>query len=56
MNAPSAGLYSHGTPRRDAVYSGSLEAVQALVDAGASLDIKDLAYGGTPLGWAESGT
>ena len=33
--------------------SGSLEAVQVLVDAGAELYTKDSAWGGTPLGWAE---
>ena len=53
MNAPSADLYSHGTPLHHAVCSGSLETVQVLVDAGAELDTKDSAWGGTPLGWAE---
>ena len=53
LNAPSADLYSHGTPLHHAVSSGSLEAVQVLVDAGAELSVKDSAWGGTPLGWAE---
>ena len=53
VNAPSAGLYSHGTPLHHAVSSGSLEAVEVLVDAGANLNAKDHAWGGTPLGWAE---
>ena len=53
LNAPSKDLYSHGTPLHHAVSSGSLEAVKALVDAGARLDITDTAWGGTPLGWAE---
>lgn len=53
VNAPSAGLYSHGTPLHHAVSSGSLEAVKVLVEAGANLDAKDHAWGGTPLGWAE---
>jgi hypothetical protein len=35
------------------VSSGSLEAVEALVEAGAELGSKDSAWGGTPLGWAE---
>jgi len=53
VNAPSADLYSHGTPLHHAVCSGSLEAVKVLVDAGAGLGTKDSAWGGTPLGWAE---
>lgn len=53
MNAPSADLYSHGTPLHHAVSSGSLEAVEALVEAGAELGAKDSAWGGTALGWAE---
>ena len=53
LNAPSVDLYSHGTPLHHAVSSGSLEAVQVLVDAGAELNTKDSAWGGTPLGWAE---
>jgi peptide-methionine (S)-S-oxide reductase len=53
VNAPNADLYSHGTPLHHAVSSGSLEAVEVLVDAGAELGTKDSAWGGTPLGWAE---
>ena len=52
LNAPSAGLYSHGRPLHHAVSSGSLEAVTVLVEAGADVDAKDSAWGGTPLGWA----
>jgi len=55
LNAPSADLYSHATALHHAVYSGSLEAVKVLVEAGASLDTKDSIYGGTPLDWAEHG-
>ena len=53
LNAPSADLYSHGTPLHHAVCSGSLEAVQVLVEAGADSTIKDTLWDGTPLGWAE---
>ena len=52
-NAPSEGLYSHGTPLHHAVSSGSLEAVKLLVDAGADTTVKDSAWGGTPRGWAQ---
>jgi peptide-methionine (S)-S-oxide reductase len=50
---PSADLYAHGTPLHHAVCSGSLDAVRVLVEAGADLARPDLAWGGTPLGWAE---
>ncbi len=53
VNAPSPDLYSHGTPLHHAVSSGSLQAVAALVEAGADTTAKDSAWGGTPLGWAE---
>ena len=53
LNEYSTGFYTHATPVHHAVWSGVLEAVQVLVDAGARLDFKDKAYGGTPLGWAE---
>lgn len=53
VNSPSADLYSHATALHHAVYSGSLEAVKVLVDAGADLTKKDTAWSGTPLGWAE---
>src|SRR5262249_60252248 len=41
------------TPLHHAVCSGELAAVQVLIEAGAKLDTKDTAWGGTPLGWAE---
>lgn len=54
LNAYSpVGYHSHATPLHHAVDSGSLEAVKVLVEAGASLDAKDLSYQATPLGWAE---
>jgi Ankyrin repeats (3 copies) len=53
LDAPSADLYSHGTPLHHAVCSGSLDAVKVLVEAGANTTTRDKAWGGTPLGWAE---
>lgn len=53
VNAPSQDLYAHGTPLHHAVCSGSLAAVRVLVEAGAGVDARDSAWGGTPLGWAE---
>lgn len=55
LDAPCASLYSHATALHHAVYSGSLDAVKVLVEAGAGLAAKDTIYGGTPLGWAEYG-
>jgi len=55
LNVPCASLYSHATALHHAVYSGSLDAVKVLVEAGADLDAKDTIYEGTPLGWAEYG-
>ncbi len=55
VNAPSEDLYAHGTPLHHAVWSGSLDAVRVLVDAGARLDARDQAHAGTPLDWAEYG-
>jgi hypothetical protein len=52
VNAPSADLYSHGTPLHHAVASGSIDAVRALLDAGADVRRADSAWNGTPLGWA----
>lgn len=47
------GYHANTTPLHQAVSSGSLDAVKALVAAGASLDAKDLIWQATPLGWAE---
>jgi peptide-methionine (S)-S-oxide reductase len=52
VNAPSRNLYAHGTPLHHAVCSGSSEAVQVLVEAGAGVNTRDTAWKGTPLGWA----
>lgn len=48
-----ADFHPHATPLHHAVDSGSLEAVDVLVSAGAARTTKDLVYDGTPLDWAE---
>ena len=53
VNRPSPDLYSHGTPLHHAVCSGSLDAVKALVSAGADVHMPDSAWNATALGWAE---
>jgi peptide-methionine (S)-S-oxide reductase len=53
VNARSEDLYSHGTPLHHAVWSGSLEAVEVLAEAGADPAARDTIWDGTPLGWAE---
>ncbi len=50
--SPASGFHSHASALHQAVYSTSLDAVKALIEAGANLNAKDLVYGGTPLGWA----
>ena len=47
-----SGFHSHATALHQAVWSGSLETVKVLVDAGADMNLPDLVYQGTPLGWA----
>jgi hypothetical protein len=46
---------SHGTALHHAVCSGSLDAVKALVEAGADLTRRVTVYDGTPLSWAKYG-
>ena len=53
VNAFSAGIHPHATALHHAVDSGALEAVQVLVEAGASMVIEDRVYHGTPIDWAE---
>ena len=53
LNAFTSGFYTHATPLHHAVWSGSLEAVKVLVEAGANLATKDSAEHATPLGWAD---
>ena len=53
LNAPSPDLFSPATALHHTVWSGSLEAVRVLVDAGADLGARDEIWLGTPLNWAE---
>ena len=53
VNLPSEDLYSHATALHHAVWSGSLPAVEVLVEAGADLEARDSENDGTPLDWAE---
>jgi peptide-methionine (S)-S-oxide reductase len=53
LDAFTSGFYSHATPLHHAVWSGSLETVRVLVEAGAILTTRDKAEDATPLGWAE---
>jgi ankyrin repeat protein len=52
-NAPNIGLNPNATALHNAVCSGSLAAVQRLVQAGASVGAKDGSYRATPLVWAD---
>ncbi len=49
----SSGFHSHATALHQAVFSGSLDSVKILVEAGANLNLEDRVYQGTPLGWAQ---
>ena len=51
--APNVGLNPYATALHNGVCSGSLAAVQKLVEAGASIAAKDGPYQATPLEWAE---
>ena len=53
VNGVSEDLYSHAPALHHAVWSGSLDAVKVLVEAGADLRRRDSAEDATPLGWAE---
>ena len=52
---PATSSSSNVSALHHAVYSGSLDAVNVLVDAGADLRIADKVHDGTPLDWAEYG-
>jgi hypothetical protein len=47
--------HSHSTPLHQAVWAGHDAVVRLLVERGASLEMRDTIYDGTPLGWAEYG-
>jgi hypothetical protein len=51
----SPGTHSHSTPLHQAALAGHLEVVKLLVERGARLDLKDVLWQGTPLGWAIHG-
>jgi hypothetical protein len=53
VNEPSPDLFPHATALHHAVWSGSLDAVRVLADAGADLAARDEAWQGTPRNWAE---
>ncbi len=53
LKGVSPDLYSHAPALHHAVWSGSLEAVKVLVEAGADMDKRDTNEDATPLGWAE---
>jgi len=55
IDAYSTVIHPHATALHHAVSSGSFDAVEMLVAAGARLDIRDRIYDGTPLQWAEYG-
>ncbi|MFT3907957.1 MAG: hypothetical protein QM737_00915 [Ferruginibacter sp.] len=46
------GFHSHAGALHQAVFSGSLESVKLLTEAGADLNAADKVYNGTALGWA----
>jgi len=47
------GGHSHATALHQAAGNGMLGVVRLLVERGARTDIKDILFGGTPLGWAK---
>jgi hypothetical protein len=49
------GCHAHSTPLHQAALAGHFDVVRLLVERGARLDIRDLHFNGTPLGWAEHG-
>jgi ankyrin repeat protein len=52
-NAPNLGLNPYAMALHNAVCSGSLAAVEKLIEAGARVDAKDSSYQASPLAWAE---
>jgi hypothetical protein len=49
------GCHSHSTPLHQAALCGNMDVVRLLVEHGADPAIKDIVFGGTPIGWAEHG-
>ena len=47
-----SGFHTHASPLHQAIFSGSFETVQRLVEAGANLHVTDKVYNSTPLEWA----
>ena len=46
------GCHSHSTPLHQAAWAGHMKVVRLLVERGASLDLKDILWHGTPADWA----
>lgn len=53
LSQNQTGIHEHGTALHHAVSSGDLESVELLIAAGASTDVRDTAWNGTPIEWAE---
>lgn len=47
------GGHSHSTPLHQAAGNGHLKVVKLLMARGAKSDVKDILFGGTPVGWAK---
>lgn len=52
-NTRSARLHPHATALHEAALTGKTDLCQLLVDAGASLTVRDQMWDGTPAGWAD---
>ena len=45
--------HTHATPLHQAALDGRIDLMELLVSHGASLDVEDKLWRGTPLGWAQ---